>query len=134
MRHKSPDTGQIDIFRPFLFEMLDKSHPLCKQAHKIDWDAIDKEFEPYYSDLGRGSKPIRLLSSLLLLKNIYNISDEVVVNIWSENPFYQYFSGMEYFDWHLPCDSSELTYFRRRITAAGMEFLDNIDIGIAKPE
>ena len=41
--------------------------------------------------------------------------DETVVERWRENPYWQYFSGQEYFQWSFPCDSSELTKFRQRI-------------------
>ncbi len=33
------------------------------------------------------------MSALLLLKHIYNLSDEAIVARWIENPYWQYFSG-----------------------------------------
>ena len=52
---------------------------------------------------------------------MYNLSDESVVQHWSENPYYQHFSGAESFSWELPCDSTDLVYFRRRIGESGVE-------------
>ena len=85
-------------------------------------DTISNEPENFYnSDYGRPAKPIRLMVSLLILKQMYNESDETVVQKWCENPYWQYFSGKQYFQWALPCDPSELTKFRNRIGAAGVE-------------
>ncbi len=38
-----------------------------------------------------------------------------------ENPYWQYFSGEAEFQWSLPCDPSELTYFRKHIGQACAE-------------
>ena len=39
------------------------------------------------------TKPIRLMVSLLILKQLRNLSDESIVEQWSENAYYQYFGG-----------------------------------------
>jgi IS5 family transposase len=51
---------------------------------------------------------------LLILKQMYNQSDENLVEGWKENIDWQQFCGMEEFQWNLPCDPSDLTYFRNR--------------------
>ncbi len=45
------------------------------------------------SAAGRPRLPIRLMVSLLYLKHAFNLSDEELVNRWSENVVWQYFSG-----------------------------------------
>jgi transposase, IS5 family len=62
-------------------------------------------------------------STLLLLKQLYNLSDEFVVARWTENPYYQYFGGMEYFVWEFPRNPSDLVHFRNRI---GQEEIERI--------
>jgi transposase, IS5 family len=42
-----------------------------------------------------------------------------VVEHWRENIYWQQFCGMEEFQWQLPCDPSDLTYFRDRIGEEG---------------
>ena len=49
--------------------------------------------------------------ALPILKQMFKESDETVVVRWTENPYCQYFSGTEYFQWQLPCDPAELTKF-----------------------
>ena len=45
---------------------------------KIDSDWIDREIAPLYSDKGRPAIAIRFVIGLLLLKHIYDLSDEGV--------------------------------------------------------
>jgi IS5 family transposase len=45
-----------------------------------------------------------------------------------ENPYWQYFSGEEFFQWQIPCDSTELTKFRQRIGVQGIEKIFEISI------
>ncbi|MBD1585041.1 transposase, partial [Pseudoalteromonas sp. S16_S37] len=38
------------------------------------------------------------------LKQIHKLSDENTVAMWCENPYWQYFCGMQFFTHHMPCD------------------------------
>jgi IS5 family transposase len=58
---------------------------------------------------------------LLLLKQMFNQGDETVVAAWVQNPYWQYFCGMTDFQWAVPCDPSDLVYFRQRIGEAGVQ-------------
>ena len=113
---------------PSLFSSLDdllhQQHPLYKLSHKINWCVFENSFTPLYcSDNGRPAKPIRLMCGLLILKHLRNISDESVVEQWSENAYFQYFCGMHEFVPSFPCASSELVHFRKRIGEKGMELI-----------
>lgn len=71
---------------------LNPKHPLFILSHKVDWAMFEREFLPLYcQDNGRPAKPIRLMVGLLILKHLRNVSDESVVEQWSENNYYQYF-------------------------------------------
>ena len=107
-----------------LSDMLNQSHPLYKLADKIDWKKFDDTFLPLYcQDNGRPGKPIRLMCGLLILKHHRNLSDESVVEQWSENAYYQYFCGMQEFTPSAPCASSELVHFRNRVGEKGIELI-----------
>ena len=78
--------------------MLNQSHPLYKPADKIDWSKFDTAFAPLYChNNGHPAKPIRLMCGLLILKHLRNLSDESVVEQWSENAYCQYFCSMQEF-------------------------------------
>jgi IS5 family transposase len=60
---------------------------------------------------------------LLILKHIRDLSDESVVEQWSENNYYQYFCGEQEFQPHVPCEASEPVHFRHRIGKEGVELI-----------
>lgn len=72
-----------------LDDMLNQQHGLYRLANMINWQVFEDAFTPLYSDEGRPGKPIRLMCGLLMLKHLRNLSDESVVEQWSENAYYQ---------------------------------------------
>ena len=122
--YKSPsNTRQISLFWD-LASMLDTKLPLYKLANLVGWDTFERSFAPLYcKGNGRMAKPVRLMVSLLVLKHLRNVSDESVVEQFSENADYQYFCGMKSFTTQRPCVPTELAEFRRRIGEAGMELI-----------
>jgi IS5 family transposase len=53
-----------------LSDLLNPEEPLYKLSNKLPWEDLEQEFAPLYSKTGRPSKPVRLMLSLLLLKQI----------------------------------------------------------------
>ncbi len=122
MIKKDSQAGQLNFLMPGLSEQLDKVHPLYQLSKAINWKYFDDEFSKHYrSDFGRPALPIRLLVSLLMLKHIRNLSDESIVEQWSENCYYQFFSGQTTFAPKAPCSPTELVNFRNRIGPDGIE-------------
>lgn len=56
-----------------------------------------RAFGGLYAEEGRPGIAIRLMVGLHYLKHAFNESDESVVALWVENPYWQYFCGEEYF-------------------------------------
>lgn len=124
MLKKAQTTVQLNFLMPGLQEQLSAKHPLFILALKIDWQKFETAFSPLYcADNGRPGKPVRLMTGLLMLKHIRNISDESVVEQWAENVYYQYFCGEQAFLAAAPCEASELVHFRKRIGEAGVELI-----------
>lgn len=133
MYKPSSNSRQASLFWD-LETMLDSKHPLFKLANKVDWSLIEKSFAPLFcADNGRPPKPIRLMTGLLILKHLRNVSDEQVVAQFAENAYYQYFCGLEAFSISAPCASSELVHFRHRIGEEGVELIlkESIRINLA---
>jgi len=139
-----------EFFRSRLEEMIDLHHPLAKLAAHLPWNQIESALAPSFSRkplvgkakindglfgptlelsgggisaAGRPRLPIRLMASLLYLKHAFNLSDEELVNRWSENVVWQYFSGLEYYTPKFPCDATQIGRFRKAIGEAGVEEL-----------
>ena len=123
-------TTQPNLFQPPLRDMLDSSDPLISLSDTINWGIFDESFAHYYSDEGRPAKPIRLMVGLLILKQLENLSDENVVLQWKRNPYYQYFCGMTEYQPSLPCDPTDLVYFRNRIGKEGAEGIFAMSVGL----
>ena len=109
------------MFKTVLVSFINQEHELCLLAKKIDWVSLEKEFAPLYGIVGRPSIPIRTIVGLLLLKQMYNLGDETVVERYLENPYWQHFCGEVYFQYRLPFDPSDFVHFRHRIGKDGME-------------
>ena len=59
-----------DLFRARLDQIINMKHELVQLAGKIDWEWIDGEIAPLYSDKGRPGIETRFVIGLLLLKHI----------------------------------------------------------------
>ena len=115
MRPKKPETtGSTDLFRARLDQIINLKHELAQLAGKIDWDWIDGEIAPLYSDKGRPGIGTRFAIGLLLLKHIYRLSDEGACDRWVHDPYFQYFTGEEFFQHEFPHERSDLSHWRKR--------------------
>lgn len=121
MLGKRKKKNQIELFRSRLDNMISTRHELVVLSGEIDWNWIEKELSTFYSDQGRPSVPIRTIVGMLLLKQLFNESDESVLHRWIENPYWQYFTGETYFQHQAPFDPTDFVYFRKRIGKQGME-------------
>lgn len=122
MRSHKRVKNQLNFLGDTLDELLNPKHELYLLSNEIDWLYFEKEFLPLYSKKGRPAHPVRLMVSLLILKSMYNLSDEKLVEEhWEMNIYFQYFSGKLHQHWGQPCSASDLVYFRRRIGKQGVE-------------
>ena len=93
MIESPPNNKQMSFLAPDLMDQLNPKHPLLQLAANIPWDFFESEFTPLYSTEGRPAKRIRLMVGLCILKHMDNVSDEVIVKNWVQNPYYQSFCG-----------------------------------------
>jgi IS5 family transposase len=129
---KSPNQNQRNLFRPILKEFINPEHPLVVLSGKIPWKQLEKDFSDLYSNTGQPAKPIRLMVGILLLKRMYNLGDETIMDRWIQDPYFQYFCGESEFQWDYPCDPSDLVHFRNRIGTEGVEKLFQLSVEIQK--
>ena len=113
---------QQNLFQTRLTDLINLGHPLVKLANEVAWNKMELEFENLYSEQGRPSIAIRKIAGLLLLKEMFKESDESVVERWVENPYWQYFTGEDFFQNKQPFDPSEFVHFRKRLKEKGLEF------------
>ena len=110
------ETGEQDLFRSRLDQIFDLQHALVRLARTIDWRFLEEKFGAVYTDKpGHPPLPTRLMAGLAILKHMQDLSDEALCEHWIENPYYQYFSGEEFFQHRLVFDRSSLTRWRQRM-------------------
>lgn len=64
-----------------------------------------------------------MIAGLFYLQHMYGHSDEGVLAMFLQSPYYQYFCGCIYFEHELPIDPSSLVRWRKRVGEEGMEEL-----------
>jgi IS5 family transposase len=126
------ETGQQDLLRSRLDQIIDVKHALAKLARTIDWGFLEGRFGTVYKD-GPGSPPLptRLMAGLAILKHTYDLSDEVLCERWVENPYYQYFCGEEFFQHRAPFDRSSMTRWRQRMGEERLQALLQESLAVA---
>ena len=130
----SPHSSQEDLFRMRLENLINPAHELVQLAELINWEEIEIHLSRYLKDSNRGAPglPSRLVAGMLYLQHAYGLSDEGVLSMWLENPYYQYFCGEEYFQHELPFDDSSLSRWRKRMGKSGCEKLLQMTIMAAQ--
>jgi IS5 family transposase len=135
MRPKlEPEQPQREMFEIDLEQLIDMSHPLVRLGVSIDWPSLEQSLgSTYHPSQGAPGISTRLMVALHYLKYQHDLSDEGVVALWVENPYWQHFSGMRHFQHRMPIDASSMTRWRQRLGDAGAEQMlrATIDAGIA---
>ena len=73
------ESGQSDLFRARLDQIVDLNHALVKLARAIDWNFLERSFGTADTDApGRPPLPTRLMAGLSILKPMHDLSDEVL--------------------------------------------------------
>ena len=132
------ETGQTDLFRARLEQIIHPAHPLVRLARAIDWRFLEERFGAVYEDgPGRPPLPTRLMAGLAIVKHRHDRSDEVLGERWLETPSFQLFGGEEFVQPKRPFDRSSLARQRRgeaRLVALLQESLSVATrSGAAKP-
>ena len=116
MRPKQQQAARHDdLFRARLDQIINMKHELVALANKVDWGWIDDQLADHFSDQGRPAEPVRFMIGMLMLKHTYALSDEQLWERWVQDPYFQYFTGEEFFQHDLPHERSGLSHWRKRI-------------------
>ena len=112
---KREEKGTGDLFRARLDQIINMRHELVRLAEEIDWDWIDEQVADCFSAEGRPATETRFMIGILLLKQIYGLSDEGIWERWVHDPYFQYFTGETYFQHKVPHERSGLSHWRGRL-------------------
>src|ERR1700724_374309 len=117
-------SGEQDLFRSRLDQVINMDHALVKLARTIDWRFLEEKFGAVYADgSGRPPLPTRNISGPTDVKHTYNVRDEIVCELWVPHPYYQYLCGEEFCAHRLPLCRSSMTRLRHRMGPARLQAL-----------
>lgn len=108
-------SNELDLYRSRLDQIINRRHELVQLAGKLDWAWIDDQIAPLFAEQGRPAVATQFMVGLLLLKHIYGLSDEEVCERWVDNPYFQFFTGEEFFQHEFPHERSGLSHWRKRL-------------------
>ncbi len=100
---------------------LDKNNEWVLLGDRIDWNSLEEKYAAMFpSPSGHPAKPLRMALGTLIIQKRKKLSDRALVAEIAENPYLQYFIGMERFAKVCPFRATSLVAFRKRLDA---EFL-----------
>ena len=85
-------------------------------AKLVPWAEFEEKYADNFSEnMGAVAKPFRMALGALIIKEKLGISDRETVEQIKENPYLQYFLGMDNYTNAPLFDASLMVYFRERI-------------------
>lgn len=109
---------------------LDENNRWVIMSEIIPWLEYEEEYASIFEEkIGAPAKSFRVALGSLLIQEILKISDRETVEQIKENPYLQYFVGLECYENKVVFDPSMLVHFRKRISK---EIIDKINRQIVK--
>ena len=93
----------------------------------LPWDKLVKIFRKYFSDQGACAINPRIVIGALIIKHKLKLSDEETVQSIEENPYMQFFLGLDEFSPEPLFSSSLFVEWRKKL---GNETFNSFDLGV----
>ena len=104
-----------DFFLPFGGQ-LSGDNRWIKLAELIPWDELEDDYASQFcKGFGAPAKPFRMALGALIIKARLGLTDEELVEQIKENPYLQFFIGLEVYQYSATFDPSMMVYFRKRL-------------------
>ena len=109
----------------FVVPKLDENHELIKISKAIDWIALSDKLAQFYSpDNGRPAKPSRAKVGLLILKHLYQFSDDDLADLIKRDLYAQYLCDVSFSEAVNFIHPTSLTKFRKQIGLSGIKLIE----------
>jgi hypothetical protein len=106
---------------------LSANNRWVKLSKIIPWEQIEKDYANLFpSGTGNVAKPLRMALGSLIIKERCGFTDRETVEQITENPYLQYFIGLEKYQIEPPFDPSLMVFFRKRLDQEIMEKINKL--------
>jgi len=120
----------LENFKNLFEGKLDEENRWIKMSKMIPWEEFEGEYaKNFKEEKGAPAKSFRIALGALIIKERLGISDRETVEQIKENPYLQYFIGIESYSSEEPFEASTMVNFRKRI---GMELTNKINKEMVK--
>jgi len=110
----------VDFYMPFSGK-LNAENRWVKLAEIIPWELAEEIYaDAFCDDFGAPALPARLALGALLIKEREGLTDRGTVETIQENPYMQFFIGLQEFTEERAFDPSLMVEFRKRFGEAGL--------------
>lgn len=97
---------------------LDMDNEWVRRADQIDWKSLESLYaEMFPSHTGHPAKPFRMAFGAIIIQKKKQLSDRKLTREIAENPYLQYFIGLDQFTNKSPFEATSLVAFRKRMDA-----------------
>ena len=105
---------------------LDQEHFLIKLSHMLPWEELSEHLAQYYCpDNGRPTKPARVKIGLLIVKHLYQFSDDDALDMLKRDVYVQYLCDISFSRAKNFMNASTLCRFRQDIGDKGMKLIED---------
>lgn len=113
---------------------LDRKNIWVRIADSMDWAKCETQYAKLFpSSTGRPAKPFRMVLGALIIQKREGFSDRELVKAIAENPYYQYFIGLEGFQIECPFKDSIVSNWRKRLDMYDIIDINEIYLETAAP-
>ena len=97
---------------------LSSENEWCRLGDRIAWNELEETYSQNFpGHTGRPAFSVRMALGALIIQKRMRLSDRALVKAIAENPYYQYFIGLQKFTPKCPFTAPALVSFRKRLTA-----------------
>ena len=126
IRYKSSMQLSISEFKMPFEAKLDENNRWVVLSKIVPWEAFARlYYKNFKSNRGAPTKDARVVLGVIIIKHIMKTDDRGVIEMIQENPYMQYFLGLEAFTYEQVMTPSLLVSIRKRIDLDVFESLTN---------
>jgi hypothetical protein len=135
IKYENSYQQKLDLFKTEFEEKLNPKSKWVTLAGLVPWDQLA---EAYYasmsSDLGRPGINARIIIGSMIIKHFKNLSDEDTILEIQENPYLQYFLGLETYSYEPVFAPSLFVEIRRRLGDKFFEVFNQAIVKASQPK
>lgn len=126
-KYRSQKQLSIFDFHTDFESKLNPENRWVKLAKLLDWDKLaDVYAKNFSSTMGAGSIDARIVIGALIIKHIEKKDDRGTIEAIQENPYMQYFLGLDHFTMEPVFDPSLFVYIRKRLGSESFDVMNQV--------